>query len=113
MAGSVPLQLEGHADATRGGGVDLIGELATFCGASVHHRAMKVHGVTSCSQESEAAATRAIGDTVVALLRDTGCARLNVDMSEPTFIGSDAKGNVLIATEACTPKRCKTHFIQR
>jgi hypothetical protein len=109
MGDGAPTQLEGHADATWGG-LDIIGELATFCGAAVHHRARKIHGVTSSSQESEAAATRAISDTIIAL-RDIAIA-LKIDMSEPTFIGSDAKGNVLIATEAGTPKQCK-HFFRR
>jgi hypothetical protein len=44
-------------------------------------------------------------------LRDIAGALL-VDISEPTFIGSDSKGNVLIAMEAGTPKQCK-HFLRR
>jgi hypothetical protein len=109
LADGAPMTLEAHADATWGGR-DLIGEVVTFAGAAVFQRCQKITGYVGSSQEGEGAATHKVGNTVVAV-RDVGVP-LRLGLSEPTFVGSDGRTNVLLATESGAAKQSK-HFVRR
>jgi hypothetical protein len=112
LADGAPLQLESTADSTWDAPINVYGVLLTCFGASVVHRSKKIQ-----SAESYGSSTGTEGSASQKCLEDVMSTQaistaLGCPIVGPTFMGTDNKANLLIATETGTASRSK-HALRR
>merc|ERR1712185_641894 len=109
MGQGAPNELEATADSTWDGN-NVYALLLTLYGGAVAHSVKKMHLIVDSSMESEAVATGKAGE-IVAYAREILRA-MGTPPSGATFVGSDNKANVMIASKKAMPSRSR-HCLRR
>ena len=104
-----PRDLEATADATYGS-FELMGNMLTYCGAAVYHKAQRIAVECGSSHEAEALASFKLLD--VMLSARNILTALGTPPNGPTFLATDNKAHMLVANNSGSSVRSR-HFLKK